>query len=57
MACNVAETETPRNKEHNAQFEILIGSEEQQSPDHQVNNPKKSDDNIAVFSMQVQIHN
>jgi hypothetical protein len=48
--CNVAESETTGNKESNAQIEVQIGDEEEQSPDDQVNNPDKSDVNIAVFS-------
>jgi hypothetical protein len=51
---NVAENETPGNKQINAQIEIKIGSEEEQSPDNQVNNPEKSDDNIAMSSRQLE---
>jgi hypothetical protein len=54
VECNVAENETPGNKENSAQIEIQIGSEGQQSPDDQVNNPEKSDDNIATFSRELE---
>jgi gas vesicle protein len=33
---------------------VQIGGDIQQSPDHQVNNPEKSDDNSAVFSKQLE---
>jgi len=46
LGYNVAEHETLGNKESKAQIEIQIGYEEQQSPDNQVNNPEKSDDNV-----------
>jgi hypothetical protein len=42
------------NKESNAQIEVQIGGEVEQSPDHQVNNPEKSDDNFALFSKQLE---
>jgi hypothetical protein len=50
LLCNIAETETLGNKGSNAQIEVQIGGEEEQSPDNQVNNPEKSDDNIVMFS-------
>ena len=52
--CNIAETETLRNKGSNAQIEVQIGGEEEQSPNNQVNNPEKSDDNIVMFSNQLE---
>jgi hypothetical protein len=42
------------NKESNTQIEVQIGCEEGQSPDDQVNNPDKSDDNTATFSRQLE---
>jgi hypothetical protein len=43
------------NKESNVQIQIKIGDdEEEQSPDNQINNPEKSDDNIAIFSKQLE---
>ena len=51
---NVAENETLGNKESKAQLEVQIGGEEEQSPDNQVNNPEKSDDNIVMFSKQLE---
>ena len=50
--CNITGIETQGNRENNAQIEVQIGGQEQQSPDNQVNNPEKSDDNIAMFSKQ-----
>jgi hypothetical protein len=44
--------ETLENKENNSQIEVQIGCEDEQSPDNRVKNPKKSDDNIAIFSKQ-----
>jgi hypothetical protein len=41
LVCNIAETETQGNKESNAQIEVQIGGEEDQSPDNQGNNPEK----------------
>ena len=52
--CNIAEIETLGNKVINAQIEVQIGCEEEPSLDNQVNNPEKSDDNIAMFSKQLQ---
>jgi len=54
LVCNVAEFETPVNEGSNAQIEVRIDGEEEQSPDNQVNNPEKSDDNIAMFSKQLE---
>jgi uncharacterized FlaG/YvyC family protein len=54
LGYNVAESETPGNKESNAQIEIKIDGEEEQSSDNQVNNPENSDDNIAKFSKQLE---
>jgi len=53
LVCNIAEIETQGNKESNAQIEVQIGCEEQ-SPDNQVNNPAKSDDNIVMFPKQLE---
>ena len=47
---NVAENENLGNKGSNAQIEVHIDGEEEQSPDNQVNNLEKSDDNIVIFS-------
>jgi hypothetical protein len=33
---------------------VQIGDEEEQSPDNQVYNPEKPDDNIAMFSKQLE---
>jgi hypothetical protein len=52
--CNIAEIEILGNKGSNAHIEVQIGGEEQQSPDNQVNNPEKSDDNIVMFSKQLE---
>ena len=52
--CNIAKIETLENKESNAQIEVQIGCEEEQSLDNQVNNPEKSDDNIVMFSKQLE---
>ena len=52
--CNIAEIETRGNKESNSQTEVQIGGEVEQSPDHQVNNPEKSDDNTTVFSKKLE---
>ena len=38
----------------NAQIEVRIDGEEEQSPNNQVNNPEKSDDNIVMFSKQLE---
>ena len=54
MYC-ITRTETQGNRESNAQIEVQIGGQEQQSPDNQVNNPEKSDGNIAMFSKQLEI--
>jgi hypothetical protein len=54
LVCNIAEIETLGNKESNAQIEVRIGCEEEQSLDNQVNNPEKSDDNIVMFSEQLE---
>jgi hypothetical protein len=54
LVCNIAKIETLGNKESNAQTEVQIGCEEEQSLDNQVNNPKKSDDNIVMFSKQLE---
>jgi len=54
LVCNVAEFETPGNEGSNAQNEVRIDGEEEQSPDNQVNNPEKSDDNIVMFSKQLE---
>jgi len=53
FVCNIAEIETLANKESHAQIEVHIG-EEQQSLDNQVNNPEKSDDNIVMFSKELE---
>jgi hypothetical protein len=50
LDCNVAENESLGNKEINTQIEVQINSEEEQSPDDQVNNPDKSDDKTAMVS-------
>jgi len=55
LKCNIAGIETHGNGENNAQIEVQIGGQEEQTPDKQVNNPQKSDDKIAVFSKQLQI--
>jgi len=52
--CNITEIETLRNKESNSQIEIKMGCEKEQSPDNHVNNPEKSDDNIFMFSKQLE---
>ena len=54
LVCNIAEIETLGNKGSNAQIEVQIGCEEEQSLDNQVNNPEKSDDNIVMFSKQLE---
>jgi hypothetical protein len=54
LGYDVTENETLGNKESNAQIEIQIGDEEEQSPDNQVNNPEKTDDNITMFSKQLE---
>jgi hypothetical protein len=54
LVCIVAENETLGNKEGKAQIEIQRVGEEQQSPDDQVNNPEKSDNNIVMFSKQLE---
>jgi hypothetical protein len=54
LVYNVAEIETLGNKQGNAQIEVQRGGEEEQSPDNQVNNPEKSNDNIAMFSKQLE---
>jgi len=54
LVCNIAEIETLGNKESNAQIEVQIGGEEEQSPDNQANNPEKSDGNIVMFSKQLE---
>jgi hypothetical protein len=54
LVCNIAEIETLGNKESNAQIEVQIGGEEEQSLDNQVNNSEKSDDNIVMFSKQLE---
>ena len=51
---NIAEIETLGNKESNAQIEVQIGCEEEHSLDNQVNNPEKSDNNIGMFSKQLE---
>ena len=51
---NVAENETLGKKESNAQIDIQIDGEEEQSTDNQVNNPEKWDDNIVMFSKLLQ---
>jgi len=33
---------------------VQTGGQEEQSPDDQVKNPEKSDDNIAIFSKQLE---
>ena len=43
------------NKELNAQIEVQIGGQKQQSPDNQVNIPEKSDDIIEMFSKQLDL--
>ena len=50
LVCNIAGNETLGNKGSEAQTEVQIGGEEEQSPDNQVNNPEKSDDNVVMFS-------
>jgi hypothetical protein len=50
LDCNISENDSVRNKEVNSEIEIHIGGEEEQSPDDQVNNRDKSDDNTAMFS-------
>jgi Rad3-related DNA helicase len=51
---NIAEIETVGNKEINAQIEVQIGCEEQQSLDNQCKNPEKSVDNIVMSSKQLE---
>jgi hypothetical protein len=51
---NIAESETLGNKRSNTQIEVQIGGEEEQSPDNHVNNPEESDDNIVMFSKQLE---
>jgi hypothetical protein len=41
-------------QESNTQIEVQIGGVEDQSPDHQLNNPDKSDKNISMFSKQLE---
>jgi hypothetical protein len=54
LVCNTAETETLGNKESNAQIEVQIGCEKEQSFDNQVNNHEKSEDNTVMFSKQLE---
>jgi hypothetical protein len=54
LGYNVAENETLGFKESNAQIDIQVDGEEEQSPDNQVNNPEKLDDNIVMFSKQLE---
>jgi hypothetical protein len=54
LVCNIAGIETLGNEENNAQIRVQIGCEEEQSLDNQVNNPEKSDDNIIMFSKQLE---
>jgi hypothetical protein len=54
LVCNIAEIETLGNNESNAQIEMQRGSEERQSPDDQVNNPVKSNDNMVMSSKQLE---
>jgi hypothetical protein len=54
LVCNIAEGETLENIRSNAQIEVQIGGEEEQSPDNHVNNPEKSDDNIVMFSKKLE---
>ena len=54
IVCNVAEFETLGNSGSNAQIEVQIDGEEEQSPENHVNNPEKSDDNIVMFSKQLE---
>jgi len=53
LGYNIAENETLGNKESNAQIDIQIDGEEEQSPDNQFNNPEKSVYHIAMFSKQL----
>jgi len=52
--CNITGIETQGNRENNAQIEVHVGGQEEQSPDNQVNKPEKSDNNIAMFSKQLE---
>jgi hypothetical protein len=54
LVCNIVETETLKNKGSNYQIEVQIGCEEEHSHDNHVNNPEKSDDNIVMFSKQLE---
>jgi hypothetical protein len=54
LVCNIAETGTLGNKGSNAQIEVQICGEKQQSLYNQFNNPERSDDNIALFSKQLE---
>ena len=54
LVCNITRIETQGNRENNAQIEVQIGGQEEQLPDNQVNNPEKSDDNIGMFSKQLE---
>ena len=50
---NTTGMEIQGNKKLNAQIEVQIGGQKQQSPDNQVNIPEKSDDIIQMFSKQL----
>ena len=54
LVCNTAESEQLGNKS-NAQIVVQIGGAEDQSPDNRVNNPEKPDDNIVMFSKQLDL--
>jgi hypothetical protein len=53
LVSDITEIETLRNKSSNAQIEVEIDREEEQPPDNQVN-PAKSEDNIVMFSKQLE---
>ena len=53
VVSNTTGREIQGNKELDAQFEVQIDRQKQQSPDNQVNIPEKSDDILEMFSKQL----
>jgi hypothetical protein len=54
LDCQVTESERLENEGSNTQFDGQIGNGEQPLLDNQVSNPATSDDNIVMFSEQLQ---
>jgi len=54
LLCNITGIETQGNRGNNAQTEVQRGGQEEQSPGNQVKNPENSDDNIPMFSKQLE---